>query len=83
MGTRANQNFFKLGLGTHENGPMRLFGSRVILEVERQKPKLIFWSQNVLGKPYEREQKSEKKGEKGEKGEGRKRVRAKVEQGEM
>ena len=47
LGTRANQNFFKLGVVTHENGPMSLFGSRVILEVERQKPKLIFWSQNA------------------------------------
>ena len=48
LGTRANQNFFraKLGLVTHENGPMGLFGSRAILEVVRQKPKLIFWSQN-------------------------------------
>ena len=47
LDTRANQNFFKLGLVTHENGPMSLFCSRVILEVERQKPKLIFLSQNV------------------------------------
>ena len=48
LGTRANQNFFraKLALVTHENGPMRLFGSRAILEVVGQKPKLIFWSQN-------------------------------------
>ena len=48
LGTRANQNFFKLELVTHENGPMSLFGSRVILEVERQQPKLIFWSQKCL-----------------------------------
>ena len=47
LGTKANQFFFKLGLVTHENGPMSLFGSRAILEVVRQKPKLIFWSQNV------------------------------------
>ena len=48
LGTRVNQNFFwaKLGLVTHENGPMGFFGSREILEVLRQKPKLIFWSQN-------------------------------------
>ena len=36
----------KLGVVTHENGPMRFFGSRAILEVVGQKPKLIFWSQN-------------------------------------
>ena len=46
LGTRANKKIFKLGLVTHENGPMGLFGSRAILEVVRQKPKLIFWSQN-------------------------------------
>ena len=48
LGTRANQKFFraKLGLVTHENGPMRFFGSRAILQVVGQKPKLIFWSQN-------------------------------------
>ena len=38
LGTRANQNFFrpKLGLVTHENGPMEFFGSRAILEVDLQ-----------------------------------------------
>ena len=48
LGTRANQNCFraKSGLVTHENGPMGFFGSKEILEVVRQKPKLIFWSQN-------------------------------------
>ena len=48
LGTRANQNCFraKLERVTHENGPMRFFGSRAILEVVGQKPKLIFWSQN-------------------------------------
>ena len=48
LGTRANQNFLraKLGLVTHENGPMGFFGSRAILEVVGQKAKLIFWSQN-------------------------------------
>ena len=48
LGTRANQNFFraKLGLVTNENGPMGLFGSRAILEIMGQMPKLIFWSQN-------------------------------------
>ena len=39
LGTRANQNFLraKLGLVTHENGPMGFFGSREILEVVSQK----------------------------------------------
>ena len=49
LGTRANQKKIlraKLGLVIHENGPMRFFGSRAILEVVGQKPKLIFWSQN-------------------------------------
>ena len=36
----------------------------------------------MLGRPYERKR-EEKREKKGEKGEGRKRVRAKVEQGEM
>ena len=31
LGTRGDQNFFKLGLVTHENRQMRLFGSRAIL----------------------------------------------------
>ena len=48
LGTRTNQKFLraKLGLVTNEKGPMRFFGSRAILEVVGQKPKLIFWSQN-------------------------------------
>ena len=39
LGTRTKQNIFraKLGLVTHENGPMGFFGSRAILEVLRQK----------------------------------------------
>ena len=36
LGTIANQNFFKLGLVTYENGQMRLFGSSVILASESQ-----------------------------------------------
>ena len=49
LGTRANQKIFlraKLRLVTHENGPMRFFGSKAILEVVGKKAKLIFWSQN-------------------------------------
>ena len=70
LGTRANQNFFraKLGLMTHENGPMSLFGSRAILEVlsQKQNSRLSVLKRGEHGDERKREEKREKKGEKGE-----------------
>ena len=82
LGTRANQNFFraKLGLVTHENGPMGFFGSRAILEVLRQKlnSRLSVLKRGEHGYEGKKEEKREKKGEKRERRE--KTVEAKVEQ---
>ena len=82
LGTRANQNIFraKLGLVTHENGPMRFFGSRAILEVLRQKlnSRLCVLKRGENGYEGNKEEKREKKGEKRERRE--KTVEAKVEQ---
>ena len=80
LGTRANQNFFraKLGLVTHENRPMRFFGSRAILEVLRQKlnSRLSVLKREKHDYEGKKGEKREKEGEKRERRE--KTVEAKV-----
>ena len=65
LGTRANQKIFraKLGLVTHENGPMGFFGSRAILEVLRQKlnSRLSVLKRREHGYEGKKEEKREKR----------------------
>ena len=70
LGTRSNQNFFKLGLVTHENEPMSLFDSRVILEVlsQKQNSRLSVLKRGEHGYERKREKKREKRKERREKG---------------